>query len=188
MRMSNALELHAISKRFVVGTSGCRGSVEALRSIDLCVEPGEAVAVVGGAGAGKSTLLLIAAGLLRADAGDIAWFGNADRTMASSHATYYFAGAVSANPTNRKRPQAPHLHLVDGLASLRLTTLGRIERWLSVRRANGDAVLIAERSSGEVQGLVHRVLALRAGRMSDAVGAVPSARVAEPLERSRSTW
>lgn len=56
------LELRGIQKRF--------GGVTALRAVDLEVNRGEVVALVGDNGAGKSTLIKTIAGALRADAGD----------------------------------------------------------------------------------------------------------------------
>jgi ribose transport system ATP-binding protein len=47
------------------------GPVQALKGVDLAVIPGEVHAIVGENGAGKSTLIGIAAGVLRADAGQI---------------------------------------------------------------------------------------------------------------------
>ncbi|EKU99563.1 ABC-type transport system involved in resistance to organic solvents, ATPase component [Leptolyngbya sp. PCC 7375] len=57
------LELKGISKRF--------GSNQVLDNVDLTVQPGEAVALIGPSGTGKSTILRIIAGLLAADNGDV---------------------------------------------------------------------------------------------------------------------
>jgi ABC-2 type transport system ATP-binding protein len=70
-----ALAAHGIAKTYHAGVTGCSGRVDALRGIDLEVAAGEAFGVLGAAGAGKSTLLLCLAGLLRPDAGTLAWFG-----------------------------------------------------------------------------------------------------------------
>lgn len=46
-------------------------SVHVLKSIDLAIEEGEAVGIVGPSGSGKSTLLMVLAGLERLDSGKI---------------------------------------------------------------------------------------------------------------------
>lgn len=51
------------------------GPVAILRGIDLEVETGEAIAVVGPSGSGKSTLLMVTAGLERATGGRVAVVG-----------------------------------------------------------------------------------------------------------------
>jgi general nucleoside transport system ATP-binding protein len=61
------LSLTAISKRFA--------AVHALRGVDFSVAPGEIHALLGENGAGKTTLMHIAYGLLRPDAGSIAFDG-----------------------------------------------------------------------------------------------------------------
>lgn len=49
--------------------------IEALRGVDLEIEPGAAVGIVGANGAGKSTLLRVIAGVLSPDAGTVALSG-----------------------------------------------------------------------------------------------------------------
>jgi lipoprotein-releasing system ATP-binding protein len=60
----------AASRVFKTYLSGQR-SIEVLRGLDLAIDAGEAVAVVGDSGVGKSTLLHLLGGLDRADAGTI---------------------------------------------------------------------------------------------------------------------
>jgi ABC-type uncharacterized transport system ATPase subunit len=62
-----ALSLRAIAKRFE--------STTALAGVDFAVAPGELHALLGENGAGKSTLMRIAAGLTRADQGELAVAG-----------------------------------------------------------------------------------------------------------------
>ena len=57
-----------INKSYLVGTQ----RLHVLRDLDLAVEQGEMVAVVGASGVGKSTLLHLLGGLDRADSGSVA--------------------------------------------------------------------------------------------------------------------
>jgi multiple sugar transport system ATP-binding protein len=68
-----ALELSALAKRF--------GTVRALDGVDLAVQPGEFVVVLGPTGAGKTTLLRSIAGLEEPDAGTIRLFGEDARSL-----------------------------------------------------------------------------------------------------------
>lgn len=72
------MQLSGITKRF----AGPHGQVPVLAGIDLTLAPGSITAVRGASGSGKSTLLLIAGGLLRPDAGTVA-FASEDLYRAS---------------------------------------------------------------------------------------------------------
>jgi branched-chain amino acid transport system ATP-binding protein len=55
--------------------SAAYGAVDALREIDIAIEQGEIVALIGSNGAGKSTLLKTISGLLRPSAGTLEFQG-----------------------------------------------------------------------------------------------------------------
>ncbi|MDP1889806.1 MAG: ATP-binding cassette domain-containing protein, partial [Gemmatimonadaceae bacterium] len=67
-----------IRKVYGAALSGVRGGVVALDGVSGELHEGEIVGVAGASGAGKSTLLRIAAGMLRADSGDVTWLGAAE--------------------------------------------------------------------------------------------------------------
>ena len=61
------LEVRGLTKSF----ASARGATRVLGGVDLAVEDGEFVAVVGYSGSGKTTLISLVAGLLRPDGGEI---------------------------------------------------------------------------------------------------------------------
>jgi putative ABC transport system ATP-binding protein len=65
--MTNALELRQVSKVYGSGAS----EVHALTEVDLAVERGELVAVMGPSGSGKSTLLTISGSLEEPTSGEV---------------------------------------------------------------------------------------------------------------------
>jgi putative ABC transport system ATP-binding protein len=62
-----AIEARGITKSFKAG----QVMVDVLKGIDLLIEPGEIVLVMGPSGSGKSTLLAAVSGLMRPDAGSV---------------------------------------------------------------------------------------------------------------------
>jgi putative ABC transport system ATP-binding protein len=71
------IELHQVVKKYQGKTS----SVTALKGIDLRVNAGEFVAVLGKSGAGKTTLINVMAGIDRATSGEIRVAGRAIHTL-----------------------------------------------------------------------------------------------------------
>jgi ABC-2 type transport system ATP-binding protein len=72
------IQFRAVSKSF--------GEVEAVRSLDLAITPGETVALLGPNGAGKSTTLDMLLGLHRPDSGAISVYGTTPEiAVASGH-------------------------------------------------------------------------------------------------------
>jgi len=63
--------VHGVHKRFPVGSGFKKRQLQALRGVDLALNEGEAVALVGESGCGKSTLLRSIAGLQPVDEGSI---------------------------------------------------------------------------------------------------------------------
>lgn len=61
------LELRGVSKNF--------GAVQALKDVDMTINPGEIVALVGDNGSGKSTLIKSVAGIHQVSSGVILWNG-----------------------------------------------------------------------------------------------------------------
>jgi energy-coupling factor transporter ATP-binding protein EcfA2 len=166
--MAIAVHVRGLRKRYTVGAGACTASADVLRGVELVLHAGEAICVIGAAGSGKTTLLLCMAGLLRADAGDLEWFGARDRGVARRRVIYHGArpdllrGGDSGDPC---------VHLVD----LRDAAAGQLDPWLSQRCAAGDAVVVVERDTGVLLPLVpplSRVLALHHGVL------VPHARAA----------
>lgn len=69
--MSAVLELKNASKSFGSGSA----VTEVLRSVDLCLNAGEFVAIVGFSGSGKSTLVNLLSGLIKPDRGEVIFKG-----------------------------------------------------------------------------------------------------------------
>ncbi len=72
------IKLVGLTRQYRVGPT----LVQAVAGVDLTVEPGEAIALVGPSGSGKSTLLNLLGGLDRPSGGEI-WVGGEDMAHAS---------------------------------------------------------------------------------------------------------
>jgi branched-chain amino acid transport system ATP-binding protein len=68
----------------LVGLSKSFGGLHAVRSVDLCVMPGDRKAIIGPNGAGKTTLFNLITGILRSSDGKVLLYGN-DVTTWPSH-------------------------------------------------------------------------------------------------------
>ncbi|NWJ44692.1 MAG: ATP-binding cassette domain-containing protein [Chloroflexi bacterium] len=88
------LELNSIHKTF---NPGDVNEIKALRGIDLTLEVGEFVTVIGSNGAGKSTLLNSVAGVFQPDEGKI-YIDNTDVTRWAEHHRARLVGRVFQDP------------------------------------------------------------------------------------------
>ncbi len=78
-RIIRAIEFHDVSEGYnidlIIDGKASREKFMALEGINLSIDKGESVAVIGANGAGKSTLLRLIAGLIRPDKGEVKVFG-----------------------------------------------------------------------------------------------------------------
>jgi putative tryptophan/tyrosine transport system ATP-binding protein len=103
------LELSGLYHTFFAGTPS---EQVALQGVDLGVEPGSFVVVIGINGSGKSTLLNVIAGSIIPDRGTVSFAGR-DLTHWPEHRRAAFIGRVFQNPFSGT---APHLSVAENLA------------------------------------------------------------------------
>jgi putative ABC transport system ATP-binding protein len=141
------LELSRIVKTFHAGTAN---EVRALRGIDLSLEPGSFVIVIGTNGSGKSTLLNAVAGTFPVDTGTIRLAGH-DVTRRAEHERARFIGRVFHNPFSGS---APEMSIVENLAVATLRGKARGLGWALPHRFRRQ---LAERVRGLGMGLEDRL-------------------------------
>ena len=90
------LELQGIAKHF--------GAIEALKGIDLAIEEGQVVGLMGDNGAGKSTLVRIIAGNFRPSEGEIRIHGAFGRGTAYPRALRLMSALGVGRLVTRKFP------------------------------------------------------------------------------------
>jgi branched-chain amino acid transport system ATP-binding protein len=118
---------------------------QALHGIDLSVDAGEIVSVVGANGAGKSTLLKSIAGLLRPRAGEIRF---KDASVAGKPAPHLVAQGISLIPEGRRL--FPSLSVLENLL-----VGGQVKRrgpW-TLKRVFGLFPILEERQSQSSRSL-----------------------------------
>jgi putative ABC transport system ATP-binding protein len=103
------LEVRGVRKTFFPGTPD---EVRALRGLDLLIEPGTFVVVIGTNGSGKSTSLNAVAGTFRVDAGTIQLAGR-DITQWPEHRRAKLIGRVFQDPL---AGTSPGLSIAENLA------------------------------------------------------------------------
>jgi branched-chain amino acid transport system ATP-binding protein len=148
----------------VLGLRAGYGEVEILRGIDLVVNEGDMVAVLGSNGAGKSTLNLAISGIVPARAGSIEFNGRPIHN--ASPAEIVAAGLVHV-PEGRRI--FPNMSVADNLA------LGSYRRATAQREANRERVFSifprlrerADQRAGTLSGGEQQMLAIGRGLMAD---------------------
>ncbi len=154
------------------------GSEPVLRSVDLAVDPGEAMAVVGRTGSGKTTLLRLLGGSLAPDSGTVVVDGLAPATTAPEQ-RWSAIGVVGQHPRLLRESLRDNLTLFNPDCSdeeLR-DAIGRfgLAGWLRSRSLGLDTLLETPEdvSSGEAQliGVIRAVLRRPAVLLLDEISA-----------------
>ncbi len=123
-----SLEICGVEKSF----KGRAGLQHVLRGVDLVVEDGEFVTLIGHSGCGKSTLLNVVAGLVSPDAGEVSLDGRLisgpgpDRAMVFQHYSLLPWMSLYSNvweAVNAARPERSKQH-ADEAAQRYLTAVG----------------------------------------------------------------
>ncbi|MHB0947445.1 MAG: ATP-binding cassette domain-containing protein [Gemmatimonadaceae bacterium] len=162
MREEPALAFEHVAKEYRAGIAGCMARARVLEDVSFRVAPGEVVVIGGAPGSGTSTILLLAAGLLRADAGRVWWGGGwgaarlvhpvSTRTLAAA------AGDLLRGP--------PRLLLVERCGRAELVP--RVESLVRAAVWRGCGVLMAAAgrpATATATSSLGRPLELRGGRL-----------------------
>lgn len=136
---SPAVELKGAAKSF--------GSVQALKGIDLTVQPGETVALLGPNGAGKTTAISLMLGLRRPTAGSVLLFGHDPRDPASRRHIGVMLQESGVPHTLKVREVA---EMIRRLYDRPMDTMAALERAQLHDKANA---LVATLSGGQRQRL-----------------------------------
>ena len=139
--------------------------VVALRGVDLDIDPGEMVALLGPSGMGKSTLLKIMAGMLRPSAGQILVGGRDVARMTTAQLRRYRAvdvGVVLQDPRANLLPYATVRENIDFAAEGARSQGGRTLAVADLLELMGLQKVAHDRMT-ELSGGTQQLLALAAG-------------------------
>ena len=162
--MNTNASVNAAPLLTIEGLRGGYGRVEVLRGIDLHVNAGETVALLGSTGAGKSTLNNVMCGIYRAWAGKVIFDGV---DLSGAHYTEVVKAGLIQVPEGRKI--FPNLNVIENL------TLGSFVRARERRAENIDKVFatfprLKERAAqlaGTMSGGEQQMLDIGRGLMAE---------------------
>ena len=140
------------------------GAVEVLRGVDLTVNAGETVALLGSNGAGKTTLNGVLSGLVKARSGRVTFEG---QDITGWHARKVVQAGLIHVPEGRK--VFPNLSVLENL-SLGAFTRGRERRDANLEKIFGIFPRLRERVkqlAGTLSGGEQQMLAIGRGLMAE---------------------
>ncbi|MEY4448991.1 MAG: High-affinity branched-chain amino acid transport ATP-binding protein LivF [Pseudomonadota bacterium] len=140
------------------------GAVEVLRCVDLSVNAGETVALLGSNGAGKTTLNGVLSGLVKARSGQVSFEG---QDITGWHARKVVQAGLIHVPEGRK--VFPNLSVLENL-SLGAFTRGRERRDANLEKIFGIFPRLREREkqlAGTLSGGEQQMLAIGRGLMAE---------------------
>ena len=163
------LDIRRIFKTFNPQTPN---EVRALQGVDLCIEEGSFVIVIGGNGSGKSTLLNAVAGTFFVDSGSLIMDG-ADVTSWPEHRRASMIGRVFQNPFSGT---APSMTIAENLA-------------LAARRgkSRGLAWALGSKVRDEFRDRVRRLNMRLEDRLDNAIGSLSGGQ-RQALTLLMATW
>jgi branched-chain amino acid transport system ATP-binding protein len=140
------------------------GAVEVLRGVDLTVNAGETVALLGSNGAGKTTLNGVLSGLVKVRSGQVTFEG---QDITGWHARKVVQAGLIHVPEGRK--VFPNLSVLENL-SLGACTRGRERRETNLEKIFGIFPRLREREkqlAGTLSGGEQQMLAIGRGLMAE---------------------
>jgi branched-chain amino acid transport system ATP-binding protein len=146
------------------GLRGGYGQVEVLRGVDLVVQPGEMVALLGSNGAGKSTLNNVICGIYPAWAGSVVFDG---KDLSRAHYRDVVKAGLIQVPEGRK--VFPNLTVLENL-ELGSFTRARERRATNLEKVFGIFPRLKERLpqlAGTMSGGEQQMLAIGRGLMAE---------------------